>query len=87
MAGRPRSTVALDPIQDAYRRSGLTPVEFARLTGTKRNGKADSYQALRNIGLKPITQKGRTYHQRRIGTTTAMRYASVLGLDPIDIDC
>lgn len=49
----------------------------------------DGTAAMRDLGLRPSTTSGRAkkphYVKRRINIEKALRYAEVLGIDPVDL--
>lgn len=81
--------IDVTPLQEAFARSGMTPLELARAAGVKRDRgrKYCSDQVMRDLGLRPTHVRGRRYFRESIGERVARRYAGPLGLDPVDLGC
>jgi len=77
--------VPLEPLRDAFLRSGVSASELARRLGWVR---PDSERVRRSLGLK-LDQNSRGYPPRLRETTSyerALAIADALGIDPSDVD-
>jgi hypothetical protein len=74
--------VAVDPIREAFERSGVSADEVARQLGWMR---PDGTRVRRQLGLI-TTYDGRGRRvQQTIGRERALEIAEVLGVDPVDV--
>lgn len=81
--------VPIAPLREAFKRSGLTAAEVARvLDWYDHRSRPDSHRVQRAFGIAP-SGMGHGYAPKRIRSTTyerALMLADAIGIDPVDLD-
>lgn len=84
MAIPSKDPVPNDVLREAFERSGLSAYQLAVAVNDTAAGA--SQRARRALGLVGYISRGRRYPpQRQLKPDTAVRYARVLGVDPVDL--
>lgn len=79
--------VDVEPLAEAFLRSGMTGGEVARVLGWKHsNGRWDGTRVKRALGLvKQQSGDGYVFRSRQMYYDTALRICTALNLDPVDV--
>ena len=78
--------VSVEPLREAFLRSGLTLSELARRCGWVHNGKADVSGTARRLGLEPQRIRGGLGRKTElIDYERAVAVVKALDVDPVDV--
>jgi hypothetical protein len=81
-----RTDVPVEPLRDAFLRSGLSAAEVCRwLEWYRPDGGPDTSRFRRALGLLPNSSHGRSRRARRIGVDRATLIADALSIDPWEV--
>ena len=85
--------VPVEPLQEAFRRSGLTACQLAVRMGWTRNYRKRGYlwnggdhtRVLRSLGLYEYTSKGYRLRQQYMTPEKALKFCRALDVDPWEV--